>query len=542
MEGESSLVVHRRPPAGAEHLLNDEALNFLAELHRTLEPERQRLLDKRGRRQEALDAGEMPDRRSDAQHIRESQWTVPPSPADLRDRRVEITGPTDRRRVLNALNSGANVYKADFEDANVPVWGRMLEGQHNLFEAVRGTLEDYTGGEHRVLAERTATLVVRPRGLHLPERAVTVNGEPVRGALFDFGLFVFHNAAAQLERGTAPYFYLPKLEDADEARWWREAFRLAEDWLLLTRGTIRATVLIEHVLAALQTDEILHALGEHAAGLNAGRWDYIFSAVKAFREHPTHVLPDRGSVTTSAPFMRTYQQEVVRTCHRRGAHAIGGMSALVPDRAHPEWTEQALAGVRADKEMEVALGFDGAWVAHPDLVSEIRSVFDVGLGNQPHQIHRRSDENPAEIGELLDVRVPDGEITRDGLDDDLRAALHYFTAWLDGRGAVNLDGKMEDTATAEIGRSQPWHWMRHRCRTRDGEPITTDLVEKRLEAVHRRVAAELERKAASATSLPAARQLLEELLFSESLPEFATVRGLDYLDKPVIQGTRGATR
>lgn len=532
MGGESRIAVHRAASPESASLLSSEALEFLAALHREAEPERQRLLQRREERQAVIDAGELPSRREETRAVRAGDWTVPPPPADLQNRQVEITGPTHRGTVIDALNSGANVFKADFEDTNVPAWSNMLDGQRNLVDAVRGTIEDGSGGEPRRLVDEPATLVVRPRGLHLAERAIDVDGSPLAGGVMDAGLFLFHNAHAQLERGTAPYFYLPKLEDASEARWWREIFRTAEEWLSLERGTIRATVLIEHLLAALQTEEILYELGEHAAGLNAGRWDYVFSVVKVFREHPDRVLPDRDRVTMAAPFMQAYQREVVRAAHRRGAHAIGGMSALVPDRAHPQWTESALDGVREDKQREVAAGFDGAWVAHPDLVPVVRGIFDAGLNGRHHQIHRGADVPPVDEDELVSVDVPHGRITLEGVDANLRAALHYLAAWLSGEGAVNLDGKIEDTATAEISRSQVWHWRRHGAHTCDGVRLTDELIAERLAASREHVAGELARRPELDRDLSRARSLLEELLFSESLSAFATPRGLELLEQP----------
>lgn len=530
MPGDRGPVVRRRVPEHAAHLLSDPAVGFLAGLHREFEPRRRRLLADRAERQQAIDAGDVPTRSAGEPRVREGQWTVPPMPEDLRDRRVEITGPTTRRTVIDALNSGASVYKADLEDTNAPTWHNMLDGQVNLWQAVRGTIEDETLDGHDRLEDHTATLVVRPRGLHLPEPNIHIDGEPLSGALVDFGLFFFHNVAAQLDRGTGPYFYLPKLEHAREAAFWAEVFRFAQDWFGIERGTIRATVLIEHVLAALQPDEILHELGEHAAGLNAGRWDYIFSLVKVFREHADRVLPDRDLVTMTVPFMRAYADEVVAACHRHGAHAIGGMSALIPDRRHPELTQEALEDVRADKQREAEAGFDGAWVAHPDLVDAVAEVFDTHLAGRPNQVEHLRDDVTTTTSDLLDLHVPGGEITIAGVDTNIRAALHYLSAWLSGQGAVNLDGKMEDTATAEISRSQVWHWLHHEATTSQGQRVTPELVKERLEVTYERVEAEQRRNGGLSRRLPHARELLEAVMLSEHLPDFVTVTGLDRLD------------
>lgn len=523
-------AVRCRPvPEHAAHILDDSALAFLASLHREFEPRRRRLLADRVERQHRIDAGEMPGRASDGQHARHGEWTVPPVPKDLRDRRVEITGPTERRTVVDALRSGASVYKADLEDTNVPTWHNMLDGQVNLYDAVRGTIDEKAASEHDRGGGEMATLVVRPRGLHLPEPNLHVDGEPLAAALMDFGLFFFHNAVEQLGRGTGPYFYLPKLEHAHEAAFWTEVFRFAQDWFGMARGTIKATALVEHVLAALQADELLHELGEHAAGLNAGRWDYIFSLVKVFREHPDFVLPDRDQVTMTVPFMRAYTDEVVAACHRHGAHAIGGMSALIPDPSDPEFTQRALEDVRADKQREARAGFDGAWVAHPDLVGVVAEVFDAHLEGRPNQIDHRRDDVTTTASDLLNVDVPGGEITTGGIDRNIRAALHYLGAWLSGQGAVNLDGKVEDTATAEISRSQVWHWQRHGVATSSDQRVSAELVKERLDATYARVETEQREHGGSAGQLPQARELLEAVMSSDRLADFVTEVGLDRL-------------
>lgn len=537
MPGDRETVLRQPVPGYAAHVLTEPALDFLAALHRELEPQRRRLLQQRAARQQAIDAGELPTERPDTRRIRQERWRIPSVPADLQDRRVEITGPTSRHTVIEALYSGANVYKADFEDTNAPTWHNMIDGQVNLYAAVRRAFDGHADGGlaghaddgRQRRADSPATLVVRPRGLHLPEPNIQIDGDPLAGALMDFGLFFFHNAVEQLNRGTGPYVYLPKLEDAREAAFWTEVFRFAQDWLGLNRGTVKATALIEHVLAALQTDEILYELAEHAAGLNAGRWDYIFSLVKVLREHRDFVLPDRDLVTMTVPFMRAYTDRVVATCHRRGAHAIGGMSALIPDHRDPDGTRRALEDVRADKRREAQAGFDGAWVAHPDLVDVVAEVFTAQLGDRPNQIDHQRDDVTAGADELLDIDVPGGAITTSGLDTDLRAALHYLSAWLSGRGTIELDGKLEDTATAEISRCQVWQWQHHGMATSDGQPVTPRLIAERCETVCAQVEREQGGRDELQRQLPRARQVLEEVMLADRLPDFVTEPGLAYL-------------
>ena len=395
-----------------EQILTPEALTFVAELQRRFNPRRLELLRARVERQDRIKRGELPGFLEETREVRESDWRTVAPPKDLLDRRVEITGPVERKMMINALNSGARVFMADFEDALSPTWDNVVQGQANLQDAVRGTL-DYTSPDGRVyqLGERTATLMVRPRGWHLPERHVHFAGAPVAASLFDFGLHFFHNARALLERGSGPYFYLPKIESHLEARLWNDVFRFAQDAVGLPQGTIRATVLIETILAAFEMEEILYELREHSAGLNAGRWDYIFSVIKKFRNHAEWVLPDRAQITMTVPFMRAYTELLVRTCHARGAHAIGGMAAFIPSRRDPEVNARALARVREDKQRESADGFDGTWVAHPDLVPLATEVFTAALGDAPHQLHRLREEVRVGAPELLDIRVPDGQVT-----------------------------------------------------------------------------------------------------------------------------------
>jgi malate synthase len=489
-------------PADAS-ILTPEALALVALLQRELGRERAELLERRRERQAALHAGARPDFLADTRSVREGDWRVADTPADLRDRRVEITGPVDRKMVINALNSGARVFMADFEDACSPTWSNLLEGQRNVADAVRRTIELEAGGKSYRLNEETATLVVRPRGWHLPERHVLVDGEPVSGSLFDFGLAFFHNARELLERGSGPYFYLPKLESHLEARLWNRAFELAQDELGVPRGSIRATVLIETILAAFEMDEILWELREHAAGLNAGRWDYIFSVIKKF---PDDVLPDRPQVTMTVPFMRAYTQLLVATCHRRGAHAMGGMAAFIPSRRDPEVNETAIAKVREDKEREAGDGFDGTWVAHPDLVPIATEVFDGVLGDRPNQLERLREDVRVGADDLLELRVPGGEITEAGLRLNVSVGIRYLAAWLAGTGAAAIDNLMEDAATAEISRSQVWQWVRAARFTAD--------------EVRSAVADEVERLG---DGYGEAAALFEEVALSERLVDFLTL-------------------
>src|SRR5256884_728170 len=441
-------------------VLTPQALGFVARLQREFGARRQELLRLRDERQTRIDAGEMPQFLVTTSSVRDSDWSVAKAPKDLQDRRVEITGPTDRKMLINALNSGARVFMADFEDANSPTWSNLVEGQVNLIDAIERRI-DFTspeGKEYR-LNDEVATLLVRPRGWHLDERHVEVDGKPVSGSLFDFGMYFFHNAERLLKKGSGPYFYLPKLEGHLEARLWNDVFNLAQDDLGVPRGTIRATVLIETILAAFEMDEILYELRDHSSGLNAGRWDYIFSIIKKFRNRSDFVLPERAQVTMAVPFMRAYTQLLVKTCHRRGAHAIGGMAAFIPSRKDPNVNEVALAKVREDKERESGDGFDGTWVAHPDLVPVATEVFDRVLGERPNQVERRRDDVDASAGELLDFEVPGGEITKEGLATNVSVGVRYLDAWLHGVGAAAIDNLMEDAATAEISRSQVWSWV-----------------------------------------------------------------------------------
>jgi malate synthase len=443
-------------------VLTPKALAFVADLQREFNPRRLELLLERARRQDRIAAGELPDFLQETRPVRaDPDWRVAPPPPDLLDRRVEITGPVDRKMVINALNSGARIFMADFEDSNSPTWRNCVDGQANLIDAVDRTISLDTGEKHYRLKDEIATLLVRPRGWHLHESHLLVDGEPISASLFDFGLYVFHCGQRQRDAGSGPYFYLPKLESHLEARLWNDVFLFAQERLSFPRGTIRATVLIETILAAFEMEEILYELREHSAGLNAGRWDYMFSIIKKFRDRPEFVLPDRPLVTMSVPFMRAYTELLVKTCHRRGAHAIGGMAAFIPSRRDPEVNEVALTKVREDKLREAGDGFDGTWVAHPDLVPVAMSVFDDVLGKRSNQIDRQREEVSVAAADLLDVAATPGEVTEDGIRLNVSVGIQYIASWLDGVGAAAINNLMEDAATAEISRSQIWQWIRH---------------------------------------------------------------------------------
>ncbi len=516
----------RRPPVpGAERVLTEEALAFVADLHRRFGQMRLELLHRRHERQAELDAGVRPDFPAGTAEIRAAAWTVAPAPADLDDRRVEITGPAEPKMMINALNSGARVFMADLEDALSPTWANVIGGQAALADAVRRelTFESPEGKAYR-LDERTATLVVRPRGWHLIESGVLVDGVPISASLFDFGLYVFHNAAEALRRGTGPYFYLAKLEGHQEARLWNEVFIHAQTTLGISRGSIRATVLIETILAAFEMDEILYELREHAAGLNAGRWDYLFSGIKKLRSWPDLAVPDRSQLTMTVPFMRSYTELLVRTCHRRGAHAIGGMAAFIPNRRDAAVTEVALAKVRDDKERESGDGFDGTWVAHPDLVPIAGEVFDRVLGTRPHQKQRLRDEVAVSAAELLDLRVPGGAVTEAGVRANVRVALAYLDSWLRGVGAAAIDNLMEDAATAEISRSQLWHWRTRGVALADGRIVDGAFYAAIRDEELGRLGGRAEGRLAEAADL------LDRLVLDDDFADFLTLRAYPALD------------
>jgi malate synthase len=521
-----SLEIRAPDVEEADRVVTPKALAFLELLAKHFEPHRKALLRRRQEVQRSLRGGKLPDFLDETKDIRQRSWTVAPAPADLNDRRVEITGPVERKMMINALNSGAKVFMADFEDALSPPWTNVIGGQVNCIHAVRRTLEYQSPeGKGYRLGDRLATLVVRPRGWHLDEKHVLVDGEPMSASLFDFGLYFFHNAQELLARGSGPYFYLPKLEGHTEARLWNEVFDLAQDALGIPRGTIRATVLIETILAAYEMDEILYELRDHAAGLNAGRWDYLFSIIKNFKDRPDFLLPDRSQLTMTIPFMRAYTELLVKTCHRRGAHAIGGMAAFIPSRRDPQVNQIALAKVREDKAREARAGYDGAWVAHPDLVPVVEEVFRAVLKDRPHQKDRQREEVEISREQLLDVRVPDGRITEAGLRNDISVALQYLAAWLGGSGAVAINNLMEDAATAEIARSQLWQWIRHGAKTESGEPVTLA----RCRAILKEETGRLAEEGADPARLASAGELLDALFSAEVFPEFLTLAAYERL-------------
>jgi malate synthase len=487
-------------------VLTPDAVAFLTDLEREFRDRRRELLARRAERLERLRAGELPDFLPETQSVRDGDWRVDPYPEEIADRRVEITGPVDRKMVINALNSGAKVFMADFEDANSPTWSNCIEGQRNLTEALDRTIELDTGEKHYRLGDAVATLFVRPRGWHLDERHFDVDGRPMSGSLFDFGLYILRNHGRN-----GRYLYLPKLESHLEARLWNDAFCFAQDRLGVPRGTIKATVLIETILAAFEMDEILHELREHSAGLNAGRWDYIFSVIKKLGHRPEFVLPDRSDVTMSVPFMRSYCELLVATCHRRGIFAMGGMAAFIPSRRDPELNAVALAKVREDKEREAGQGFDGTWVAHPDLVPVAEEAFDRVLGERPNQIDNRPDAHVG-AGELLDVAATPGAVTEDGLRNNVSVGIQYLAAWLQGSGAVAINNLMEDAATAEISRSQIWQWLHH-------GKVSADDVRRLVE----------EESAALGPGYDGARELFEQVATRPDYVEFLTLPAYERL-------------
>lgn len=501
-------------------ILTREAQAFLNKLAREFEPRRQQLLSRRKELQHKLDAGWLPDFLPETAEIRKSEWKVAAIPKDLLDRRVEITGPVDRKMVINALNSGANVFMADFEDSNSPTWSNNIEGQQNLRDAVRGTIQYVSPeGKQYALGPKLATLVVRPRGWHLDEKHFLVDGQPISASLFDFGLFFFHNAATLIEKGTGPYFYLPKMESHLEARLWNDVFCLAQDDMDIPRGTIRATVLIETILAAFEMDEILFALRDHSAGLNCGRWDYIFSFIKKFRSHPDFVLPDRSLVTMERHFLSSYVELLIQTCHRRGIHAMGGMAAQIPIRNDAAANEQALEKVRADKLREVRAGHDGTWVAHPGLVPIAKEIFDKYMP-ETNQIAKPRANTSITAKDLLEV--PSGEITEKGMRWNIDVGLQYLDSWLRGSGCVPIYNLMEDAATAEICRAQVWQWIRHGTKMTDSKTVSESMVKE----IIRARAAELRND----EGIRKAAQLLEKLMTGRDFPEFLTLASYDLLD------------
>ena len=514
-------------PAIAEtaEVLTPEALAFLAQLQRTFNARRLELLARRVERQAALDAGRLPNFLPETAAVRAGDWQVAPIPADLQNRHVEITGPTDAKMVINALNSGANCFMADFEDANSPTWANMLQGQLNLTSAIERTLSftNEAGKAYR-LNEEVALLLVRPRGWHLDEKHLLVDGQPMSGSLFDLGLFVFRNAKRLLAKGSGPYFYLPKLESHLEARLWNDVFNEAQTLLGLPIGTIKVTVLIETILAAYEMDEILYELRDHIVGLNAGRWDYMFSVVKKFCKQPDFVFPDRAQVTMTAPFMRAYTELLVRTCHHRGAHAMGGMAAFIPSRRDAAVNEVAIARVREDKLREVGDGFDGTWVAHPDLVPVAKGIFDDKLAGKPHQKELMREDVQVAAEQIRDFRIPGGKITEAGLRLNINVAILYIESWLRGQGAVAIYNLMEDAATAEISRAQVWQWIHSPNGVLDdGRKITLELYRELLPQELDKIKALVGEATYTSGQFETAVRLFDTLVTQDTFTEFLTV-------------------
>jgi malate synthase len=516
-------------PGEFEEILTPEAVAFVAKLSREYRGRVEELLAKRAERQGRINAGEMPGFLPETRDVREGDWKIAPIPDDLQDRRVELTGPPDRKMTINALNSGASCWMADFEDANCPTWHNMLESQLNMKQAIEGTIDfdDPDSGKHYELNEDTAVILARPRGWHLFEKHMLVDGEQVPGGLFDFGLYFFHNARTLLDNGSGPYFYLPKMESHLEARLWNDAFNLAQDELGLPRGTIKATVLIETILATFEMHEILYELREHSAGLNCGRWDYIFSYIKKFREEDM-LLPDRNSVTMTVPFMRAYSLLTIKTCHQRGAHAMGGMAAQIPRSDDPEWTEFANNKVREDKEREAKDGHDGTWVAHPGMVGLAREAFDEYMP-QPNQLDKIPDVSPS-AEDLLEK--PEGEITMDGFRNNISVGVQYLAAWLAGRGAVPVFNLMEDAATAEISRAQVWQWIHHdKGILEDGTTVTEDLFNETLEEELEKIKTDIVGPERWETDeFGNAAKLFARISTDDEFVEFLTLPGYEYLD------------
>ncbi|MCQ4084678.1 malate synthase A [Streptomyces sp. RB6PN25] len=527
------VIVDAEPVPRSEEVLTDEALAFIGELHRRFAPRRAELLAQRKERRDEIARTAALDFRPETAHVREGDWQVARAPEVLNDRRVEITGPTDRKMTINALNSGAKVWLADFEDASAPTWENVVLGQVNLIDAYERRI-DFTSPEGKSYALRPdaelATVVMRPRGWHLDERHLTVDGEPVPGAFVDFGLYFFHNAKRLLAKGKGPYFYLPKTESYLEARLWNDVFVFAQDYTGIPQGTIRATVLIETITAAFEMEEILYELRDHASGLNAGRWDYLFSIVKNFRDGgEKFVLPDRNAVTMTAPFMRAYTELLVRTCHKRGAHAIGGMAAFIPSRRDPEVNAKALEKVRADKDREAADGFDGSWVAHPDLVPVARASFDAVLGDKPNQKDRLREDVHVTADQLIAIDSLDAKPTYEGLRNAVQVGIRYIEAWLRGLGAVAIFNLMEDAATAEISRSQIWQWIDAGVVFDNGEKATAELARHIAAEELAAIRAEIGEEAFAAGTWQQAHDLLLQVSLDEKYVDFLTLPAYELL-------------
>ncbi|MFD2515124.1 malate synthase A [Pontibacter locisalis] len=529
---ENTAEVKVKSTEGADEILTPKALDFLEMLHLRFDDRRKELLEKRKERQNRIDAGEKLDFLSETKHVREGDWRVGDVPKDLQMRRVEITGPVDRKMVINALNSGANVFMADFEDANSPTWENVVQGQINLRDAIRKDI-DFTVHNGKVyrLKEEVAVLKVRPRGWHLNEKHLTIGGTPVSASLFDFGLYFFHNAEELLKRGTGPYFYLPKLESHLEARLWNNVFVAAQEALGIPVGTIKVTVLIETITAAFEMDEILYELRDHIVGLNAGRWDYIFSAIKKFRNREDVLFPDRTDVTMQVPFMKAYTNLLVKTCHIRGAHAMGGMAAFIPSRRDPAVNENAFRKVKADKAFEAKNGFDGTWVAHPDLVQVAREEFDKVLGDKPHQKEVLRVDVQVRADDLTDFTIKEGKITEAGLRLNINVGIMYIGNWLCGTGAAAIHNLMEDAATAEISRAQVWQWLHHpHTKTDDGLEISEErvlqLIKEETEGIKEEVGLAMFKNC----HFERASHLFSELVLSQCFVEFLTLPAYKYIE------------
>jgi malate synthase len=525
-DSKSAISIEAPVHPGAETILTPEALAFLNALHHRFDGRRRELLDKRIKRQGAIDAGELPNFLPATEPIRKAQWKVAPIPKDLMDRRVEITGPVERKMIINALNSGANVFMADFEDSNAPTWTNVISGQVNLRDAVHGSIRYASPeGKEYSVGEKSAVLMVRPRGWHLVERHLQIDAVPISASLMDFGLFFFHNAKEQISKGTGPYFYLPKMQSHLEARLWNDVFLFAQDYLGVPRRTIRATVLIETILAAFEMEEILYELREHSAGLNCGRWDYIFSFIKVFRDQESFLLPDRSQVTMDRDFLKAYVELLIQTCHRREIHAIGGMAAQIPIKNDPAANEAALEKVRLDKLREVKAGHDGTWVAHPGLVAIAKQVFDEHM-QAPNQIHVKRRDVQISQADLL--KVSKGNITEKGLRMNVDVGIQYLESWLRGNGCVPIYNLMEDAATAEISRTQVWQWLHHGAELSDGRKITREMVCQTIASVLDDLRTQLGPRY-EGSQFPRAAQLFEQMILSGTLTDFLTLEAYQYI-------------
>jgi malate synthase len=507
-----------------QEVLTPEAIAFITHLHKKFDTTRKKLLEQRKQKALSIAQGNLPDFLNETQDIRNGNWQVAPIPSDLQDRRVEITGPVDKKMVINALNSGAKVFMADFEDANSPTWDNCLQGQINLRDAILRKIDFVAeNGKEYQLKDKVAVLKVRPRGWHLEEKHFLVEGEPISASLFDFGLFFFHNAKTLLSKGTAPYFYLPKMESHLEARLWNDVFVEAQNYLQIPVGTIKVTVLIETILAAYEMEEIMYELREHLAGLNAGRWDYIFSVIKKLHHLPTAHFPDRSQITMQVGFMRAYAQNLVKVCHKRGAHAIGGMSAFIPSRKDEEVNRNAYAKVRSDKELEAQNGYDGTWVAHPDLVAIAQEAFDKVLGQNPHQKHILREDVNVSAEDLRNFAIEGGKITEQGLRTNIHVGILYIESWLSGVGAAALYNLMEDAATAEISRAQVWQWLKTAAKLDDGRVIDKNLYEKLLSEEIEKCKKYLGEERLQTGKLTQAIELFNNLVLQEHFEDFLTI-------------------